>query len=227
MNDTRVACVVPALNAAPTVAGVVSGLRASLPNAFVVVIDDGSSDGTHAVARGVADTTIRLDRNRGKGAALRAGFDVAVEHGVDIVVTIDADGQHDPRYAPALVDALSSADLAIGARDRRSGRMPVGRRLTNHLSAAAVSHCIGRPVVDAQSGFRAIRSHVIAAVRPTGDRYEFETEFLILAGRLGARITFVPIPTVYTTPVASQFRAVRDSMRIVTTLWRFGMGAQR
>jgi hypothetical protein len=68
---------------------------------------------------------------------------------------------------------------------------------------------------------------VIAAIRPPGDRYEFETEFLILAGRLGARITFVPIPTVYTTPVASQFRPVRDSMRIVTTLWRFGMGAQR
>jgi glycosyltransferase involved in cell wall biosynthesis len=219
--------VVPALNAAPTVAGVVCGLRVSLPDAFVIVIDDGSSDETHAVARGVADTTLRLARNRGKGAALRAGFGIAAERGADVVVTIDADGQHDARYAPALVDALANADLAIGARDRRSGRMPVGRRLTNRLSAAAVSHCIGRTVDDAQSGFRAIRSHVIAAIRPPGDRYEFETEFLILAGRLGARITFVPIPTVYTTPVASQFRPVRDSMRIVTTLWRFGMGAQR
>ena len=105
--------------------------------------------------------------------------------------------------------------------------MPVGRRLTNQLSAAAVSHCIGRTVEDAQSGYRAIRSHVIAAVRPHGDRYEFETEFLILAGRLGARITFVPIPTIYPTTVASQFRPVRDSLRIVSTLWRFGLGAQR
>jgi hypothetical protein len=68
---------------------------------------------------------------------------------------------------------------------------------------------------------------VIAAVRPHGDRYEFETEFLILAGRLGARITFVPIPTIYPTTVASQFRPVRDSLRIVSTLWRFGLGAQR
>ena len=220
-------CVVPALNAAPTVAGVVSGLRAALANAVVVVIDDGSSDETHAVARAVADRTVRLARNRGKGAALRAGFEIAAEHGADIVVTVDADGQHDPRYAPALVNALADAELAIGARDRRAGRMPVGRRLTNRLSAAAVSHCIGRAVDDAQSGFRAIRSHLIAAVRPAGNRYEFETEFLIQAGRLGARITFVPIPTVYTTPVASQFRPVRDSMRIVTTLWRFGMGAQR
>lgn len=227
MSGPRVACVVPALNAAPTLGGVVSGLRAALPEAYVVVIDDGSSDATHATAHRVADTTIRLAHNRGKGVALRAGFDVAAAQGAEVVITIDADGQHDPRYAPALVDALQNADLAIGARDRRSGRMPVGRRLTNRLSAAAVSHCIGRTVADAQSGFRAIRSHVIDAVRPHGDRYEFETEFLILAGRLGVRITFVPIPTLYTTAVASQFRPVRDSMRIVSTLWRFGIGAQR
>jgi glycosyltransferase involved in cell wall biosynthesis len=227
VSGPGIACVVPALNAAPTIAGVVSGLRAALPSAFVVVIDDGSADGTYAAACDVADTTIRLAHNRGKGAALRSGFDVAVEQGAEVVLTIDADGQHDPRCAPALVDALANADLAIGARDRRSGRMPAGRRLTNHLSAAAVSRCIGRTVDDAQSGFRAIRSQLIAAVRPHGDRYEFETEFLILAGRLGARITFVPIPTVYTTTVASQFRPVRDSMRIVSALWRFGMGAQR
>jgi hypothetical protein len=104
--------------------------------------------------------------------------------------------------------------------------MPAGRRLTNRLSAAVVAHCIGREVADAQSGFRAMRSHLIDQVRPRGDRYEFETEFLILAGRLGARITFVPIPTIYAANVPSHFRPVRDSARIVTTLWRFGMGAK-
>lgn len=227
MSGSRVACIVPALNAAPTVAGVVFGIRAALHDALVVVIDDGSSDETFAAARDVADETIRFTRNRGKGAALRAGFEIAVARGAEVVVTLDADGQHDPRYAPALVEALAEADLAIGARDRRSGHMPVGRRLTNRLAAAAVAHCIGRGVDDAQSGFRAVRSHVLAHVRPHGDRYEFETEFLILAGRLGARITFVPIPTIYTTGVASQFRPVHDSVRIVSTLWRFGMGAHR
>lgn len=227
MSGDRVVCVVPAFNAEPTVASVVSGLRAAIPTAFIAVVDDGSADGTYAAARPVADTTVRLGRNHGKGAALRAGFLVAVERGADVVLTIDADGQHDPRYAPALVESLSNADLAIGARERRRGSMPSGRRLTNRLSAAAVSRCIGRAVADAQSGFRAMRSHVIAEVRPRGDRYEFETEFLILAGRLGARITFVPIPTVYSARVPSHFRPVRDSARIVRTLWRFGMGAQR
>lgn len=227
MSSERVVCVVPAFNAEPTIGAVVGGLRAALPAALIAVIDDGSVDSTYAAARPVADTTFRFSRNCGKGAALRAGFGFAIERGADVVLTIDADGQHDPRSAPALIESLSSADLAIGARDRRPGLMPAGRRLTNRLSAAAVARCIGREVADAQSGYRAIRSSLIAQVRPRGDRYEFETEFLILAGRLGARITFVPVPTVYLGLVPSQFRAFRDSARIVSTLWRFGMGAQQ
>jgi len=225
VTHSRVICVVPALNAEPTIATVVCGLRAALPTAFLAVVDDGSADGTYSASRPLADMTVRLGRNHGKGAALRAGFRIAAERCADVVVTIDADGQHDPRYAPALVEALSNADIAVGAREHR-GAMPAGRRLTNRLSAAAVARCIGRDVADAQSGFRAMRSHLIAEVRPRGDRYEFETEFLIMAGRLGARITFVPIPTIYAANIPSHFRPLRDSARIVTTLWRFGMGTR-
>ena len=224
MRSERVVCVVPAFEAEPTIATVVSGLRAAIPAAFIAVVDDGSVDRTYDSARPVADVTVRLGRNCGKGAALRAGFRVAAERRADVVVTIDADGQHDPRYAPALLEALSNADVAIGSRTR-CGSMPAGRRLTNRLSAAVVAHCIGREVADAQSGFRAMRSHLIDQVRPRGDRYEFETEFLILAGRLGARITFVPIPTVYAADIPSHFRPVVDSARIVSTLWRFALGA--
>jgi glycosyltransferase involved in cell wall biosynthesis len=223
--ELRVACVIPALNAAPTLAAVVAGLRAALCRSRIIVIDDGSSDATPRVAESVADATIHFRRNRGKGAALRAGFASALGHGAEVVLTVDADGQHDPACAPALLSALSSADLAIGARDRHSPAMPAGRRLTNNLSAAAVARCIGRPVADAQSGYRAIRASVVDSVAPRGDRYEFETEFLILAGRRGYRIAFVPIPTRYPAAVPSQFRLVRDSARIVGTLWRFGMGA--
>jgi len=221
----RVTCVIPALNAAPTLDAVVSGVRAALPaNAVIVVVDDGSRDGTYDVARDIADVAIRLPENRGKGAALRAGFATALELGVEAVLTIDADGQHDPACAPALVDALITADLVVGARPR-SRQMPAGRRLTNLLSAAAVSRCIGQPVPDAQCGFRAIRADVVANVNPHGDRYEFETGFLIIAARRGYRVAFVPVPTRYGAPVPSQFRSVRDSVRIVSTLWRFGAGA--
>lgn len=222
----RVACVIPAFNAAPTIESVVCGLRSSFGDAFIAVIDDGSLDETQAVARRVADVCVRFPRNRGKGAALRAGFAMALEKGVDVVVSVDADGQHDPRCAPSLVDRLTTADVAIGARDRRSAAMPVGRRLTNRLSAAAVARCVGQPVEDAQSGFRAMKRRAVSDVRPRGDRYEFETEFLILAARRGHRVVFVPVPTIYGTAVPSQFRSVRDSALIVSTLWRFGIGAQ-
>jgi glycosyltransferase involved in cell wall biosynthesis len=227
VKEPKVACVIPALNSALTVGDVISGLRASLGSPFVVVIDDGSSDDTGAVAKTNADATLRFRRNRGKGAALRAGFALALEQAADIVLTIDADGQHDPRFAPDLVEAVGAADLVIGARDRRVAAMPVGRRLTNRLSAAAVATCIRREVADAQSGFRAMRARVAADVKPRGDRYEFETELLILAAHAGYRIAFVPIPTIYGTKVRSHFRTVRDSARIVSTLWRFGVGARR
>lgn len=223
---SRVACIIPALNASPTLGAVVAGLRDALPAALVVVIDDGSSDETHAVARRVADAVHRFHVNRGKGAALREGFAMALRESTDAIVTIDADGQHDPAFAPALVDALACADVAIGARDRRSREMPAGRRLTNTLSAAAVAHCIGHPVADAQSGYRAFRPRVLSDIRPQGDRYEFETELLILAGRRGYRIAYVPVPTRYPGTVPSRFRPVRDSARIVGTLWRFGTGAR-
>lgn len=226
MTASPVACVIPALNAAPTLGRVVAALRAAVPGVLSIVVDDGSTDDTRGVAAEVADVPLHFPRNRGKGAALRAGFEVALSHGVDVVLTVDADGQHDPRCAPSLLRALDCADLAIGARDHRALCMPIGRRVTNRLSASAVSRCIGRPVADAQSGFRAARAGVVRDVKPTGDRYDFETEFLIRAARRGYRLAFVPIPTVYDNAVPSQFRPIRDSVRIIGTLWRFGRGAQ-
>jgi glycosyltransferase involved in cell wall biosynthesis len=219
----RVACVIPALNAAPALRDVVAGLRGALGEPFVVVVDDGSLDDTFSVGRDVADATMRFERNRGKGAALRAGFGIALQTGASVVITVDADGQHDPAFAPALVAATATYDLVIGARDRSGPLMPRGRRLTNALSAAAVSRCVGQPIADAQSGFRALRAEVLRAIDARGDRYEYETDFLIRTARGGHRIGFVPIPTCYDAVVPSQFRPLRDSARIIGTLWRFNM----
>ena len=220
MSRQQIGCIVPALDAAPTIATVIRGIRGALPRAFVVAVDDGSRDGTEREAHGVADAVIRFPENRGKGVALRAGIATLLAEGCDALVTVDADGQHDPSFAPELVSALATADLAVGAR-RAAGEMPLGRRLTNRLAASAVSRCVGRLVPDAQSGFRAMRASLARNVRPSGDRYEFETEFLILAARGGYRLAFISIPTTYTGPVPSRFRAVRDSARIIGTIWRF------
>ena len=137
------ACVIPALDASQTLAGVVRGIRQALGDVYVVVIDDGSHDQTAAVARSCADHVVRFAGNRGKGAALRAGMRVATALGSPTVLTVDADGQHDPRCAPALLAALDRADLVVGVRARRGSPMPWHRRVSNAVSAAAVSMCAG------------------------------------------------------------------------------------
>jgi glycosyltransferase involved in cell wall biosynthesis len=212
------ACVIPALDAAATVAGVARRVRAALPGALVIVVDDGSRDGTADAARPLADVLVSFGANRGKGAALRAGFEAALGCGARAVVTLDADGQHDPTAAPLLLAALHDADVAIGRRGRAGSSMPLGRRLTNALASAAVGAIVGAEVADTQSGFRAIRAEVLRAVAGEGDRYEFETDFLIRAYRSGFRVATVPVPTIY--GPRSHFRLWGDSVRIVRTLWR-------
>lgn len=218
---SNVACVIPAYDAAATLPAVIGAVRAALPAAAVVGVDDGSTDGSAAVLDALADRTVRLPTNRGKGAALRAGIAEARTLGAGAVLTVDADGQHDPSLAPRLLAALAGADLVVGAR-ARSGPMPLGRRVTNYLSSAAVQAIAGVSVTDAQSGFRAIRMALLDAVPAAGDRYEWETDLLLRAARGGWRIAAVPVPTVY--GPASHFRLVRDAARVVHTFWRHAAG---
>jgi glycosyltransferase involved in cell wall biosynthesis len=168
---------------------------------------------------------VAFDENRGKGAALRAGFADALARGAAAVLTIDADGQHDPAAAPALMAALEDADVVIGARPRTSTAMPFRRRLSNAFSSAVISRCAGCALPDAQSGYRAIRAAVLRTLRPQGDRYEYETDFLIEAGRAGFRIACVPVATIYGAP--SHFREFRDAMRVLHTIWRHRREAVR
>jgi glycosyltransferase involved in cell wall biosynthesis len=213
-----VACVIPAYDAAATVGAVVAGVRRVLPHAALLVVDDGSTDGTAAAAERAGAVVERFPTNRGKGAALRTAFARALADGHDAVLTIDADGQHDPAYAPALLAALDAADVVVGVRARRRTSMPLHRRVSNAISSAAISYCAGCSLPDAQSGFRAIRASVLRSVHPLGDRYEFETDLLILAARAGFRIAGVPVPTIYGAP--SHFRALADSRRVVGRIWQ-------
>lgn len=212
-----VACIIPAYRAAASLPRVVEDLRAALPAARVIVVDDGSPDETGMLAASLADWTIRLAGNRGKGAALRAGFDEALRSGADVALTIDADGQHDPAYAPALLDALEGFDLVIGERLRAGSSMPLRRRVTNAMASAAIAQVAGLRLRDTQSGFRAIRRPVLERVRAIGDRYEFETDFLIRAARAGFRVRNATVPTVY--GAVSHFRGMSDAARIVRTIW--------
>lgn len=221
---SRILCIIPAYNAEPNIAGVVLGVRNVLPEATILIVDDGSTDETRMVARSVGDETIEFEQNRGKGAALQVAFTFAVERGYDAALTIDADGQHDPAFAPAMVRALDHADVVVGTREIGGPSVPPHRRVANLFSSWLTRVVSGARIHDSQSGYRAIRTEVLRHVRARGDRYEFEMDFLILAARKGFRFAEVPISTVYGTATPSNFRAMRDAVRVLRVLWRHKSG---
>jgi len=217
--------IVPAYNAEPTLANVVKGVRRNLPKAFIIGVDDGSTDGTRKLLRTVADETIEFDVNKGKGAALRAAFSKALEKGAAAVLTIDSDGQHDPAFAPDIVRALDRADIVIGTRDLSGAHVPKHRRIANMISSAATRAVSGGKVRDSQSGYRAMKAEVLRKVDAKGDRYEFETDFIIRAARSGFTTVNVPISTIYGSP--SYFREFRDAGLVIKVLWRHKAGIFR
>ncbi len=215
----KVMAVIPAWNAEGAVGAVVRGLNRAVPGILVLVVDDGSTDGTSAAAREAGALVIRHEVNQGKGAALQTGFDEAGLRGVERVLTLDADGQHDPAYAPRLLGALDGSDVVIGSRDGDRTGMPWIRRATNSVMTSIVSVLAGKRIEDTQSGYRAVSASVLAAVHPASRRFEYESEFLIEAGRKGFRIGSVPIPTLYNAP-GSHIDPFRDTLRFVRLLLR-------
>ncbi|MBZ5737176.1 polyprenol monophosphomannose synthase [Nocardioides mangrovi] len=199
----------------------------------VLVVDDASPDGTPDVVRAHAsygDRVLLLERGGkdGLGAAYRAGFAWAREHGAGIVVQMDADGSHQPESVPALVVALEDADLAIGSRYVAGGRTvdwPWHRRLVSRVGNAYVRLVLGLPVHDCTAGFRAYRSDALARIATSGteaDGYSFQIETTWRATRLGLRIAEVPITFVERREGASKMTAaiVREALWRVLT-WRF------
>ncbi len=186
---------IPAFEEGPRVAGVVLGASAHLP---VLVVDDGSTDDTAPRAEAAGATVLVQRPNRGKGAALRAGFAWALAHGFEAVVTLDADGQHDPAEIPAFGDVRerTGADLIIGQRD--FSQMPPIRRLSNRLGGVALSWAAGRDIPDNQSGYRLLSRRLIEAIADsTESGFEYEIEMIATCIRAGYRLEWVPIRTIY------------------------------
>jgi glycosyltransferase involved in cell wall biosynthesis len=190
-----VVAVIPAYQAALTLDAVVRATREHLP---VLVVDDGSTDDTFAVAEAAGAEVLRQATNQGKGTALRRGFRHALEHGADAVLTLDADGQHDPACAPDFITAWRErgAPLIIGRRD--FGQMPLSRRVANSLGTQTFSWAVGRHIEDNQSGYRLITQPLLRHLLESAeDGFEFEVEMITDAIRAGLTIDWVPIPTIY------------------------------
>jgi len=196
----RILALIPAHDEAPRIGPVVTGALRHLP---VLVVDDGSRDDTAAVAERAGARVLRQAPNQGKGAALRAGFGTALAEGAEAVITLDADGQHDPAELPAFLGAYARRTLAgerteliIGRRDFR--RMPPLRRLSNWLGTVTLSTALGRWIDDNQSGYRLIGRRLMSATLDSAESgFAFEVEMIAVCLREGWSIEWVPIRTIY------------------------------
>ncbi len=210
---------IPARNESAAIGRVVAGLVQQ--DTEVLVIDDGSTDQTAQAARASGARVLSRGGVRGKGAALREGFTWAIARGYDAVVTMDADGQHAPEDARLLVKAADAtdADLIIGNRMRQPKRMPPLRRWTNRVMSAVLSLLARRWVPDSQCGLRLIRCDLLRRCRLRADHYEIESELVLEAARLKARISSIPIRSIYRRE-QSQINPCSDTYRFFRFLWR-------
>lgn len=191
----QIVALIPAHDEAPRLGAVVRAAAEHLP---VLVVDDGSVDETAAVAEAAGASVLRQVANQGKGAALRAGFARALAEGVLAVVTLDGDGQHDPRELPRFVAAerTAPAELIIGQRSFRE--MPFVRRLSNWAGTVLLSASVGRWIPDNQSGYRLIGRRLMAAMLGSReDGFAFEVEMIAVCLREDWPIRWVPISTIY------------------------------
>lgn len=199
MNE-EFSAVIPAFNEAGHIDGVIRGVASHIPASNILVIDDGSSDGTVAEAEGTGVEVVRNRVNLGKGATLLKGFGLMAEKPcIEAVFTLDADGQHAPGEMPAFIRVYreKKADIVIGSRMGNTTGMPALRRCTNLLTSAVISLRAGVRIDDSQSGYRLLRLSMIKKLDLVTRNFDLESEILIKAASLGAVIVSVPITTIY------------------------------
>jgi len=195
VNGKSLLALIPAYNEADHIQFVIKGAQAYLP---VLVVDDGSKDGTAAQAQETGAAVLSQRPNQGKGAALKVGFQRAISDGYQAVITLDADGQHDPAEIPLFMEAyrLEGYDLILGERDY--GKIPIVRRIPNTIGRITFSWSLGRQVGDNQTGYRLISRRLMQAMLESPEQgFQFEVEMIVICVLNGFSMGTVPIRTIY------------------------------
>lgn len=235
MDERPLCFVVPAFQAENSIAGVVRGLlevtrrAGTWTEARVVVVDDGSTDGTAREAQDTGAVVVRHPHNRGKGRALLTGFHAALEHGACAAISVDADGQHPPDEALKIaLDPAPLEALVLAVRDLNRDGAPRANRFSNGFSNVWMSWFARRPLRDTQCGLRRYPLPATLELGLLGSRFELESEVILRAVRSGIPLVEVPARVLYPEQRTSHFRSARDPTRIVfrllhtaaTTPWR-------
>ena len=218
------AAVIPAYNAALTIEEVVRRTAAVLRR--VLVVDDGSTDGTGPRAEKAGARVISHASNRGKGAALRTAFEALEPEPLDAVITLDADAQHDPGDIPLFQEAFrrSRADVIVGSRSLDFTSMSPGRRFGNRLSSSALRIFSGLRLPDSQSGFRLYSMDFLRKVKARGNAYDAEMELLLRAAAGGFRVESLALRRfVADGRAGSHFRPWLDTCRICSCVAGFSL----
>jgi glycosyltransferase involved in cell wall biosynthesis len=213
--SNRTCILIPAYNAQNTLGEVLEKIRPL--NIDTLVVDDGSLDETKRVAREYGARVVEHPLNLGKGAALRTGFQHVLKGDYDMVITLDADGQHDPSDIPFLLKVFHSVqpDILIGSRAEAFGEMTFLRRFWNRLGVKAVARRCHADITDSQSGFRLIHNEVLRGIELSSSCYEAELELLIKACQKGYGVLSVPIKVHRIDgTITSHFRPVSDTWKV-------------
>jgi glycosyltransferase involved in cell wall biosynthesis len=217
-STNAAAAVIPVFNEAKTIADIVRRAAAQVDR--VIVVDDGSTDGSLDALAGLGVEIVRHPENRGKGAALLSGIERARARGAAYAITLDADGQHPPECIPDMLARTDPRTIVLGSRMADAGAMPIARLRANRTANFFISWAAGHWIDDTQCGFRVYPLSVFAAIRFRPHRrsgFVLESEVLIDACRAGYRVVPAAVPALYG-PVLqrpSHFRPVFDIAAIV------------
>lgn len=186
-----------------------------------VVVDDGSSDGTGAIALSKGAHVIFIPQCGGKGNALQKGFEYILTKGYDALVIMDGDGQHAVEDLPLFIEHYKSTQASVinGNRMSNNKNMPIVRKLTNRFMSWMISMVCRQKVADTQCGYRLISCAVLRNIKLTSTNFEIESEILIKASRKGFKIDSVPIQTIYQDE-KSKIRPLKDTWRFFSYLIR-------
>ncbi|MFC1499296.1 glycosyltransferase family 2 protein [Verrucomicrobiota bacterium] len=221
MNKEKEFCViVPGYQEEGRIGEVVEGIRKYCDH--VVVVDDGSIDGTADEAEKAGATVLRHEVNKGKGIALNTGFQYARDNGFEFVITMDADGQHDPEEISLFVDAYkkTGTPAIVGNRMSDPRTMPFVRRCTNRFMSWLLSRKMGQHVPDTQNGYRLYKTDIIPDMGIGSDRFAAESEILLQIAEKGARIDAVPVRIIYGDE-KSKINPVKDAIRFFGMLRKY------